>query len=140
MGRQLLDLQGTRIGRLVLRERAPLSKEGFTQWVCDCDCGNTKIIRQGSLRAGLTVSCGCRMGETHRSNFMYAGDDAHGFSGKPIYREWVRLTRGPHDIDERWTDIVKFVADVGADLPFEDAKIRGIKPGKINVGNMVWTT
>lgn len=29
------------------------------KWLCECICGNTKIVQGNSLKAGLTKSCGC---------------------------------------------------------------------------------
>lgn len=34
-------------------------------WLCKCDCGNYKAIREDSLKAQLSQSCGCR---NHREN------------------------------------------------------------------------
>lgn len=35
------------------------SKDGRVQWVCTCDCGNTKIVSSHQLLSGNTISCGC---------------------------------------------------------------------------------
>ncbi len=57
-----INLTGQRFGRLVV---ASLSPSGGTprRWLCLCDCGNRKTIAQNSLRAGRTISCGCRHAE-----------------------------------------------------------------------------
>lgn len=50
-----IDITGQRYGRLVAIERSgPCG-----HWKCICDCGNTKILYCGHLRAGTTKSCGC---------------------------------------------------------------------------------
>lgn len=58
-----VDLTGRRFGRLIVRERADdhISPRGGRShmWVCDCDCGNTKIMYGSSLLRGSTRSCGC---------------------------------------------------------------------------------
>ena len=63
---KLIDLTGQRFCRLTVVGRAndyrppgdPFVR--FTQWVCDCDCGETGIIVIGAnLRKGHTRSCGC---------------------------------------------------------------------------------
>ena len=30
-----------------------------SRWLCQCECGNQTIVNSGSLRRGLTKSCGC---------------------------------------------------------------------------------
>jgi hypothetical protein len=80
---------GQRFERLVvIEEAAPLIKNGRRaehRWLCQCDCGNTVIVIQGSLRNGTTKSCGClrreRMGSLTRT---------HGRSriGDGTYKSW----------------------------------------------------
>lgn len=53
------DEIGNRYGRLVVISEAGRDKEGKVLWNCLCDCGNEKIVSGKSLRAGLTLSCGC---------------------------------------------------------------------------------
>ena len=50
--------KGKRIGRLVTKEWHQ-DKQGYIQWACDCDCGNTVEISQTKLWYGTTLSCGC---------------------------------------------------------------------------------
>lgn len=52
------DLHGKRFGKLTVSEFAYV-KSGNAWWVCQCDCGNTKVIRAGSLLSGGITSCGC---------------------------------------------------------------------------------
>jgi len=44
---------GTRFGALVT-----IRYVGQSKWKCLCDCGTEKVIYAGSLRAGLTKTCG----------------------------------------------------------------------------------
>lgn len=57
------DLTGQRFGKLLVLERAENDKFGKTRWLCQCDCGNQKIITGASLSRGLTTSCGCNRKE-----------------------------------------------------------------------------
>lgn len=55
------NLQGQKFGSLtvikqVARERGSKDKEA--RWLCQCDCGNDKILRASSLKA-KKISCGC---------------------------------------------------------------------------------
>lgn len=60
------DLTGQKFGRLTVIERAEdaITKNGnrFTQWLCNCDCGNNDIVIFGSAltrKKRPTLSCGC---------------------------------------------------------------------------------
>lgn len=50
------NLIGQRFGKLLVISR---DKESPQNWICKCDCGNTKSVRGASLRAGGVKSCGC---------------------------------------------------------------------------------
>lgn len=62
------DLTGKRFGRLTVLEQAEdyikPNGEHEAMWLCQCDCGNQKIILGTSLRHGRTKSCGCFDKET----------------------------------------------------------------------------
>lgn len=55
---RLIDLTGQKFGRLTVIER-DYSKKNRTYWLCQCECGNKKIVESCNLRKGLTKSCGC---------------------------------------------------------------------------------
>ena len=55
---------GCVFGRLTVIAVSHRSESGPLFWFCRCECGNVKSINGGSLRRGITVSCGCRMLET----------------------------------------------------------------------------
>lgn len=56
---RFVDMTGQRFGKLVVIKRAENNKSGAAMWLCQCDCGNEKIVSGGSLRSGGTKSCGC---------------------------------------------------------------------------------
>jgi len=58
MGKKKIDQKGKRFGRLVVQHEVPPNKHKQTQWLCKCDCGETRIVSTGSLKRG-TQSCGC---------------------------------------------------------------------------------
>lgn len=61
--KNLRDLTGQRFGRLLVLYRYCENTPGKNaQWVCQCDCGNVKVIRGGSLTKATkpTRSCGCQ--------------------------------------------------------------------------------
>ena len=53
-----IDLTGKRFGRLTVQKRVE-NRGTSPQWLCNCDCGNTKVVLGSLLRNGHTKSCGC---------------------------------------------------------------------------------
>lgn len=72
MGR-LKDLTGQKFGRLTVIERAVdyIQSNGRhrKQWLCKCDCGNQKIVRDENLISKNTQSCGCLQKEIASQQF-----------------------------------------------------------------------
>ena len=62
-----MDLLGQDFGRLKVIERADdyitSSGKSYSQWVCQCQCGNTIVVKQSKLIQGKTKSCGCLRSE-----------------------------------------------------------------------------
>jgi hypothetical protein len=50
-------LLGKRLHKLVAKIR--IVDGSKTKYLCQCDCGNTKVIRSCHLKSGLIRSCGC---------------------------------------------------------------------------------
>jgi len=60
--RNFKDISGKRFGKLLvlsIAEKPENVKCQNTYWLCQCDCGNTKIIVSNSIISGITSSCGC---------------------------------------------------------------------------------
>lgn len=55
---EIHDLKGKVFGRLKV-----ISYAGRKQWLCECECGNRKIIRGTNLLNESTKSCGCLSAE-----------------------------------------------------------------------------
>lgn len=56
------SLIGERFGRLVVIDKAE-NKGKQTMWLCQCDCGNTKVTSRDCLKKGKSVSCKCYSNE-----------------------------------------------------------------------------
>ena len=78
------SIVGKRFGHLKVIEldHVDLKTRG-TWWKCRCDCGNTTIVRRGSLSSGDTISCGCYHKE-HTHDFA----KTHGLTYNPLYTVW----------------------------------------------------
>jgi len=67
MSRRLIDLTGSRFGRLTVLERQGTyyhryscgSVDSRPIWLCRCDCGKTVLVQGHNLHSGGTRSCGC---------------------------------------------------------------------------------
>lgn len=82
---KIKDLTGQRFGRLVAIECVGRDKFGNAIWLCQCDCGNQKIVRQQYLCEGRIVSCGCYNKE--KAKFNNQGYK-HGGKYTRLYRIW----------------------------------------------------
>lgn len=85
--------KGTRFGKLiVLKEVTPkiyYSKSGTRKcrkFLCLCDCGNSTITSLGSLRHGITKSCGCYKIQCSKETAKLLNSGGHGLSKTPLYR------------------------------------------------------
>ena len=59
---KIINLIGEKYGRLTvlsLAEKPQGSKSTSKFWLCECECGNKKIISGNVLRQGKSKSCGC---------------------------------------------------------------------------------
>lgn len=75
------DLNGERFGKwFVLRWVE--TKYGEQFWLCKCDCGTEKIVIGGTLKKGLTKSCGCASKDWCRT---------HGKEGSKVYNTWAAM-------------------------------------------------
>ena len=59
MGKKPLYLSGQKFGRLTAIKWVSTSKQGNSEWLCRCDCGNEIVVNSQRLKADKTKSCGC---------------------------------------------------------------------------------
>ena len=81
---QAIDITGERYGRLIAIRRLDRRRNGHTVWLCKCDCGNETEVVIGSLRNGLTRSCGCLDAERRVE---------HGMTHTRLYGVWLGMRR-----------------------------------------------
>ena len=63
-----IDLTGKVFGKLTVVKHNGSDSKGKSLWECKCECGNSCVVRLGSLKRG-TKSCGCLVFEP-RSNLL----------------------------------------------------------------------
>lgn len=54
-----MDVVGKRFGSLSVIEYAGTDRNNKTRWLCECECGQRKVVIGSQLRSGGTKSCGC---------------------------------------------------------------------------------
>lgn len=82
------DLTGQKFGRLTVIERRGRDKWKNAIWLCECECGNTKLIAGTHLIKGRSKSCGCLQVEKAKERAT-----THGLSHSRIYRIWFDMKR-----------------------------------------------
>lgn len=79
------DITGKKFGRLTAIEYVGKNNTNHSLWLCQCECGEKKIIVLGSLTGGRTRSCGCLDYEKHLTN---PNRKTHGMCSTRAYRIW----------------------------------------------------
>ena len=51
---------GRKYGNLTVISLHHIDTKGRRYWLCQCECGNTRISQGADLKSGKTKSCGCR--------------------------------------------------------------------------------
>lgn len=131
MGRPILNLAGTRFGRLVVLRLSRTNKSGNACWQAECDCGNVVVVASGELRKGSVRSCGCLRqehaatvgrktrtthGETvdgHTTVEYQTWKNMHVRCENPKVREFPRYGGRGITVCERWHSFENFLADMG---------------------------
>lgn len=101
----MLDLTGQRFGRLVVvgkAEKPQGNKSRKTFWLCQCDCGNQKVVASDKLRNGDTKSCGCLKIELAKLRIAQykSGRTTHGLSSHRLYNIYSKMKNRCYKADD----------------------------------------
>lgn len=120
------NLTGRVFGRLTVIRREG-SIHGGRSWLCQCECGNRKIVRSYCLSKGETKSCGCLERESVSLRSTTHGYALQGNKSR-TYKIWIGMRSrcnspgnpgfknyGGRGItcDSRWNSFVEFLKDMG---------------------------
>lgn len=79
------DLTNMNFGRLRVIGLSHFS-HGGAMWICQCSCGNKKVVRGSHLTAGDIKSCGCLRKEVLNKT-------THGSSYSRLYNIWASIKK-----------------------------------------------
>lgn len=83
---QKKDLKGKRFGMLEVISFSGI-KDGRAWWLCNCDCGNTKMMAGSELSRGRCKSCGCLRAIENKSRAKHGMADTKIYS---VYRSMMK--------------------------------------------------
>ena len=96
------NIAGQRFGYLTALSRVGSNAQGIALWLCECDCGNRKIVSGSKLREGAVKSCGCM---TKKLIAISLGREAHGCSNDRLYNVWRTMkARCDNPNNEKYPD------------------------------------
>ena len=98
------NLKDKRFGHLTVLEFNGIVSNHKRSWLCKCDCGKIKPIREGNLLSGVSKSCGCAIVDKSRQRML-----KHGMSkscgNHPLYKVWQGIkTRCYYGKSKRYKD------------------------------------
>lgn len=88
------DITGITFGRLTVKKYVGIFNSydrNDTFWLCDCSCGNKKILPYEVLVSGNTQSCGCAQKE--RIKEIGLNNKDHGLSKTKLYSYWHNVKK-----------------------------------------------
>lgn len=81
MGRKVVDLTGKKFNMLKVLKLAYIKDKKVCYWLCECDCGNRKIINGNDIKSGNTKACGCQKGKLTKYKIQ----------NKKLYKKWQHM-------------------------------------------------
>lgn len=91
------DLTGQKFGKLTVLSYSYSDKNHFAYYLCQCECGNTKIVRGNNLICGYTKTCGC-YDYTSKEN---GGRIIHGLSKTRLYKIWNHMISRCYNLKDK---------------------------------------
>jgi hypothetical protein len=98
------NLSGQRFGRWTVVGYSHKAREPYGGlahfWMCKCDCGSERPVRQNNLLSGKSQSCPCVKIDKIRARSTIHGKAMRGKT-HPVYRSWQSIMKRCYDPKQR---------------------------------------
>lgn len=136
-----LDLVGKKFGKLtviqfdkVVITNYKSKKQTDKLWICKCECGTEKTVKQNALVCNRILSCGCRLKEIHKNIGIKRKSLPKGEAAWNVYYSKYKYNAEKRDriFDITFESFKKFCTS--------NCKYCGIVPSKVEPsGRKTWT-
>lgn len=91
-GNGFKNIIGEKFGRLTVTGLSDKKGGRKRYWICECDCGNTVLVRSDNLRSKTTMSCGCFKKEQDKIN-LAKNHKGYNSQQSRLYHIWQGMRR-----------------------------------------------